>query len=60
VRLATIVTDRGPRLHVRARSGYVDVGAATGDERMSSLHHVLTEGERAMDAIRPPSSACSP
>ena len=53
MRLATIATDRGPRLHVKARSGYVDVGAATGDERMSALQHVLEEGERAMDAIRP-------
>jgi 2-keto-4-pentenoate hydratase/2-oxohepta-3-ene-1,7-dioic acid hydratase in catechol pathway len=53
VRLATIATDRGPRLHVKARSGYVDVGEATGDESMSSLQHVLTAGDRAMDAIRP-------
>ena len=53
MRLATIASDRGPRLHVKARSGYVDVGDATGDERMSSLQHVLTAGDRAMDAIRP-------
>ena len=53
MRLATIATDRGPRLHVKARSGYVDVGEATGDERMSSLQHVLTAGDRAMDGIRP-------
>ena len=27
MRLATIVSSSGPRLHVRGRSGYVDVGA---------------------------------
>jgi len=53
VRLATIATARGPRLHVRARSGYVDTGEATGDERLSSLEHVLAAGEPALDAIRP-------
>jgi 2-keto-4-pentenoate hydratase/2-oxohepta-3-ene-1,7-dioic acid hydratase in catechol pathway len=53
VRLATIATARGPRLHVKARSGYVDAGEAAGDERMSSLHYVLAAGQPAMDAIRP-------
>src|SRR6266849_1288072 len=53
VRLATIATARGPRLHVRARSGYVDVGEGTADERMSSLQHVLEGGAPALDAIRP-------
>jgi acylpyruvate hydrolase len=53
VRLATIATARGPRLHVRARSGYVDVGEAAGDERLSALQHVLEAGEPALDAIRP-------
>jgi acylpyruvate hydrolase len=52
VRLATIVTARGPRLHVKARSGYVDAGEATGDERMSALQYVLEAGEPAMDALR--------
>jgi len=53
VRLATIATDRGPRLHVRARTGYIDAGEATGDERLSSLQHVLAAGAPALDAIRP-------
>jgi acylpyruvate hydrolase len=53
VRLATIATQAGPRLHVRARSGYVDVAEATGDPRLSSLRHVLEAGPAAMDAIRP-------
>ena len=52
MRLATIATARGPRLHVKARSGYVDVGEATTDERMSALQYVLEAGEPAMDTIR--------
>jgi acylpyruvate hydrolase len=52
VRLATIVTPEGPRLHVRGRSGYVDVAEATGDPRMSALQYVLAAGEPAMDAVR--------
>src|ERR1039457_7246016 len=52
VRLATIVTPDGPRLHVRARSGYVDVAEATGDARFSSLQYVLESGLAAMDTIR--------
>jgi acylpyruvate hydrolase len=52
VRLATIVTPGGPRLHVRGRSGYVDVAEATGDPRMSALEYVLAAGEPALDAVR--------
>jgi acylpyruvate hydrolase len=52
VRLATIATPEGLRLHVKARSGYVDVAEATGDPRMSSLHHVLSAGDATLDAIR--------
>ena len=52
MRLATIATARGPRLHVKARSGYVDVGEATNDERMSALQYVLEAGDPAMDTIR--------
>lgn len=52
MRLATIATPEGRRLHVRARSGYVDVGEATGDPRMASVQYVLETGPRAMDAIR--------
>jgi acylpyruvate hydrolase len=53
VRLATIATPGGPRLHVRARSGYVDAAEATGDARLSSLQYVLEAGLPAMDALRP-------
>src|SRR5450755_204353 len=52
VRLATIATPDGLRLHVRARSGYVDVAEATGDPRFASLHYVLAAGLRAMDTIQ--------
>lgn len=52
MRLATIVTGTGPRLHVKSRSGYVDAGEATGDPRLSSLQHVLAAGPPAMDALR--------
>jgi acylpyruvate hydrolase len=53
VRLATIATPGGPRLHMRARSGYIDVAEATGDARLSSLQYVLSTGLAALDAIRP-------
>jgi acylpyruvate hydrolase len=52
VRLATIITPQGPRLHVRGRSGYVDIAEATGDPRLSALQYVLSAGESAMDTIR--------
>lgn len=52
MRLATIATAAGPRLHVKSRSGYVDAGEATGDPRLSSLQHVLEAGQPALDALR--------
>jgi 2-keto-4-pentenoate hydratase/2-oxohepta-3-ene-1,7-dioic acid hydratase in catechol pathway len=52
VRLATAITRAGLRLHVRGASGYVDVGEATGDERLSDLTAVLAAGEEAFDAVR--------
>ena len=51
VRLATITTAQGPRLHVRGRSGYIDVAGGTGDPRMSELAYVLAAGEPAMSTI---------
>jgi 2-keto-4-pentenoate hydratase/2-oxohepta-3-ene-1,7-dioic acid hydratase in catechol pathway len=53
VRLATIATPDGPRLHVRGRSGYVDAAAATGRPELGGLHTVLAGGPPAMDALRP-------
>jgi acylpyruvate hydrolase len=49
VRLATIITPDGLRLHVRGRQGYVDVAEATGDERLSELAGVLRGGPEALD-----------
>jgi 2-keto-4-pentenoate hydratase/2-oxohepta-3-ene-1,7-dioic acid hydratase in catechol pathway len=52
VRFATAITRAGLRLHVRGVSGYVDVGEATGDERLTGLNAVLAGGEEAFDAVR--------
>jgi 2-keto-4-pentenoate hydratase/2-oxohepta-3-ene-1,7-dioic acid hydratase in catechol pathway len=52
VRLATIATAAGLRLHVLARSGYVDIGEATGDPRLASLGSFLAAGQPAMEAAR--------
>ena len=52
MRLATISTAAGLRLHVLGRSGYVDVGDATGDPRLVSLRSFLEAGRPAMDAAR--------
>ena len=52
MRLATVVTSQGERLHVRAGSGYVDVATATGDERFSQLAAVFEAGPEALEAIR--------
>jgi acylpyruvate hydrolase len=52
VRLATVITEEGLRLHVRGRAGYVDVGHATGDSRLSELNAVLAGGPEAMEIVR--------
>jgi len=52
VRLATIVTSRGLRLHVAGPHGYVDVADATGDPRLAALSQVLADGDQALAAIR--------
>ena len=52
MRLATIVTPTGPRLHVRGRSGYVDVGAETGNPEFAALATLLRAGPAALDEVR--------
>lgn len=47
MRLATIRTSDGPRLHVRGRSGYVDVAAESGDPELRSLSGFLLGGDSA-------------
>jgi acylpyruvate hydrolase len=51
MRLATVLTDRGARLHVRRPSGHVDVASALDDERFSTLAAVLERGDEAFEAI---------
>ncbi len=52
MRLATIVTSRGLRLHVRGDRGYVDVADATGNPAYASLAAVLAGGEEGLAAVR--------
>jgi acylpyruvate hydrolase len=52
LRLATVITDSGLRLHVRGRSGYVDVATASGDERLADISSVLGAGEDVLDKVR--------
>ena len=51
MRLATLRTPAGPRLHVRTEAGYVDVAKATGDERFSSLRVLLAAGPSALASL---------
>jgi acylpyruvate hydrolase len=51
VRLATVVSAQGRRLHVRGRDGYVDVAQATGDARLADLAAVLEGGREALDLV---------
>ena len=50
MRLATMATARGLRLHVRGRTGYLDVADGTGDPALATLRGLLEAG--AMDAAR--------
>ncbi len=52
MRLATVITPRGLRLHVRGANGYVDVAQATGDERLSQLDAVLSGGTEVKELIQ--------
>jgi acylpyruvate hydrolase len=51
VRLATVLTSGGPRLHVRAGAGYVDAASATGDERLADLAAFLGAGGKQHDRL---------
>jgi len=50
MRLATMATPRGLRLHVRGRIGYLDVADGTGDPALATLRGLLEA--RALDAAR--------
>ncbi len=56
VRLATVRTSRGLRLHVKGTNGYVDLGDASGDEDLSSVNGFAARGEAALQAARAASS----
>jgi 2-keto-4-pentenoate hydratase/2-oxohepta-3-ene-1,7-dioic acid hydratase in catechol pathway len=48
-----LITAAGPRLHVRADDGgYVDIGAASGDERLAQFGSYAAAGPAAADAAR--------
>jgi acylpyruvate hydrolase len=53
VRLATLITATGSRLHVRADDGgYVDIGEATGEDRFARFESFIAAGPVALDAAR--------
>jgi acylpyruvate hydrolase len=56
VRFATVNTPDGPRLHVRASEGYIDVAQATGDVRLDDVRAVLSADQATLDAVRAVSS----
>ena len=53
MRLATLITATGSRLHVRADDGgYVDIGEAAGEEGLAQFGSFLAAGPAALDAAR--------
>jgi acylpyruvate hydrolase len=56
MRFATIRTSRGPRLHVKAGDGYVDVADATGNEALSTINGLAEGGDAALESARAASS----
>ncbi len=53
MRLATLNTTSGSRLHVRADDGgYVDIGEATGEDRFARFESFIAAGPAAMDTAR--------
>ena len=53
MRLATIITTSGPRLHVRAHGGgYVDIGEATGEARFAAFESFVAAGSAATETAR--------
>ena len=52
MRLASIRTDRGLRLHVKGTAGYVDLADASDDDRLSTLTGMLAAGDAGLGAAR--------
>ena len=55
MRLASIRTGRGLRLHVRGATGYVDLADATDDGRLATLAGLFGAGDAGLAAARPAS-----
>lgn len=53
MRLATLTTPAGERLHVRGRSGFVDVATGTGRADLATMTGLLAAGPAGMDLVRP-------
>jgi acylpyruvate hydrolase len=56
MRFATVITPRGPRLHVRGASGFVDLAQAVSDMRLADLSMILAGGAEALELARPASA----
>jgi 2-keto-4-pentenoate hydratase/2-oxohepta-3-ene-1,7-dioic acid hydratase in catechol pathway len=52
MRLATVETSQGRRLHVRGADGYVDVARATGRDDLASLAGLLAAGSDGWEHIK--------
>ena len=50
MRLATVRTPTGTRLHVRGKSGYVDLASASGNSALASLDGLLAAGGAGLTA----------
>jgi acylpyruvate hydrolase len=52
MRFAQVNTPQGLRTHMRALDGgYIDVAAATGDQRLASLDGLISVGQPALEAV---------
>jgi acylpyruvate hydrolase len=52
MRLATVETSQGARLHVRGADGYVDVARATGRDDLVSLNGLLAAGSEGWEHVK--------
>ncbi len=52
MRLATVRTSDGLRLHVRGEEGYVDLARASGDPELSDLQTLLARGPAGLETVR--------
>ena len=57
MRFASINTPSGLRLHVRGRSGYVDVAEATGQDQYATIQGLLNAGPAGLEAAQSAAAA---